>query len=174
MQIKQGTINPDPPLGPVLQEIAGLLVADDWTRCATDDDSSVYYIVGMRAHEAERSGDANHMSLSAPRRAPVSTLGEYQAHGQVAGARSLDYYTRRAASTLIAAGVDRELLNRFIKGSSPDLSFLHGFVGGAGTDTFRALSDLLEAMLLAKGLEPAATEAQKQAELVSVAKPKND
>jgi hypothetical protein len=136
-------------------------------RCATDDGNSFYYIVGMRAHEAERNGGADHMSLSAPRRAPVSSLGEYQAHGQVAAPRSLDYYTRRPASILIAAGVDREVLNRFMKGTSQDLSFLHGFVGAPGTDTFQALSDLLEALLLAKGLKPAATEAQKQAELAT-------
>lgn len=167
MQIKQASIKPDPPLGPVLQEIASLLVADDWMRCATADDSSFYYIVGMTAHEAERSGGPDHMCLSVPHSAPVSTLGEYQAHGQVAAPRSLDYYTRRAASTLVASGVDRELLNRFINGSSSDLSFLHGFVGAPGTDTFQALSDLLEAMVLAKGLEPAATEAQKRAELAT-------
>jgi hypothetical protein len=167
METKQVTVRPDPPLGPVLQEIVRSLLADDWMRCATADDSSVYYIVGMKAHELERGGGPNHMSLAVPSARPVSTLGEYQAHSQVAARRSFDYYTRRAASTLIHAGVDRAVLRQFISGDSPDLSFLHGFIGPPGTDTFQALSDLLEAMLLAKGLEPAATEAHRRAELAT-------
>lgn len=83
MKVRQGSVKPGAQLGPVLQEIARMLAADDWMRCGTDDGSSVYYIVGVKAHSDDQGGGADHMSLSIPCAAPVSTLGEHQAHGQV-------------------------------------------------------------------------------------------
>ena len=167
MKVKQGSVKPGAPLGPVLQEIARMLAADDWMRCGTDDDSSVYYIVGVKAHSDDQAGGADHMSLSIPSAAPVSTLGEHQVHGQVAAPRSFDYYVRRASSELVRCGVDSDLLNQFVKGNSPDVSFMRGCIGAPGTESFQALSDLLQAMVLAKGLDPAATEAQRRAELAT-------
>jgi hypothetical protein len=47
----------------------------------------------------------------------------------------------------------------------PDLSFLRGHIGTPGTEGFQAFSDLLQAILLAKGMKPEATEAERRLEL---------
>lgn len=165
MQHKKGTVTHSAPLGPVLREIIDRLVADDWVRCATDDESSVYYIIGARAHDDEQTGGPAHMSLSIPSQAPTSILGEHQVHGQVASNRSSAYYINRAVAVLVRYGVDHDLVADFVKNDARDLSFIRGCVGAPKAECIRALTDLLEAMMLAKGLTPAATEAQKRSEL---------
>ena len=74
MPVKKGSTRRGPPLTSVLPEIAAKLAADDWMRCATPDDKSFYYIVGMKAHIDEHEGGADHMSLSVPQGASVSVL----------------------------------------------------------------------------------------------------
>ena len=165
MQIKLGNIHPEPLLTVAVQEVAAMLAADDWMRCATADDGSFYYIVGMKAHGNELADGSAHMSLTVPQGNPLSTLGEYQAHGQVAAQRSFDYYIRRAATRLESYGVDSRLLRNFINGDLKDPSFLQGHLGSPGTESFRAFSDLLQAMLLAKGQAPTATEAERRSDL---------
>lgn len=105
------------------------------------------------------------MALTVPRAGPISTLGEQQVHKQVAAPRPPDYYVRQAVSTLTSLGSNGDALERFAKGEMDDLSALKGQIGRPGDEKFAAFSNLLQAMLLAQGLEPEATEAEKRSEL---------
>lgn len=83
-----------PPLPTVLRELADKLIADGWVRHATADDSSVYYIIGVKAHAADQEGQLEHLSLSVPLGGRVTVVGERQVHAQVASRKSGDYYRR--------------------------------------------------------------------------------
>ena len=85
----------------------------------------------------------------------------------MASPRSADYYVRQAASRLAGYGVDSEGLKKFISSDSLDLSFLQGCIGGPGSGSFEAFSNLLQAMLLAKGMELEATEAERRSDLAT-------
>lgn len=167
MRVLNGETRPGPPLATVLRELADKLNADDWMRCSTSDDSSFYYIVGMQAHIADQEGRADHMSLSIPRRAPVAALSELRVHAQVASPKSSAYYVRQAMSRLVRCGVDPIPMAKFVEGESPDLSFLQGHIGGTGSEGFLAFADLLQTMVMAKGMDPyeSSTEAERRSEL---------
>ncbi len=103
-----------PPLPAVLRELADKLLADDWVRHATADDSSVYYIIGVKAHAADQGGQIEHLSFSVPPGGNVTVLGERQVHAQVASRKPEEYYLRRARKQLESTGIEPGEIDRFL------------------------------------------------------------
>jgi hypothetical protein len=94
----------------------------------------------------------------------VSPLREREVHAQVAATKSAEYYVRKAASRLENCGIDPTAIRGFMNG---DLSSLAGQIGPPGTEQFAALSELLQALVMAKGIEPddSLSEADRRLEL---------
>jgi hypothetical protein len=103
-----------PPLPTVLRELADKLIADDWVRHSTADDSSVYYLVGVKAHTADQEGQVEHLSLSVPLGGKVTVVGERQVHAQVASPKPGDFYLRRARQQLESTGIEPSEINAFL------------------------------------------------------------
>jgi hypothetical protein len=169
MRTKTGEVRFGPPLPIVLCELTEKLIADDWARHATPDDGSVYYVLGVAAHDADQVGEPDHLSLSVPHGGQVSVIGEQQVHAQVASVKSPDYYVRQWRKPLEATGIDaREVetfLNAFERGDdfSPLVSGWHI----DQPDRFNAFINLLRALVLRRGVpvDELATESEKRQEI---------
>lgn len=169
MKTKKGTIRAGLPLSAVVREVADKLVADDWTRFATEDDTSVYYVLGLTAHDADRDGTADHLSLSIPSGAKVSVIGERQVHAQVASVKSGDYYVHRWKQSLAATGVDLREIDTFVDLVRQRADFT-GVVSKwdvGRPDRFEAFINLLRALVLRGGVpvEELATEDERRQEI---------
>ena len=103
-----------PSLPTVVREVADKLIADDWVRYATGDDSSVFYILGVTAHDSDQNGEVDYPLLSVPRVGKVSIIGERQVHAQVVSVKSGDYYVRRWREQLESTGIDAHEIDRFL------------------------------------------------------------
>jgi hypothetical protein len=157
------------PLTAALREIVARLNDDDWARWATDDGSSFYYIVGMKAHIEEQAG-IHHTSLSVGSGRPVSVVGEHQVHAQVASRRAGDYYQRQARIRLEAAGIGSGQIDRFL--DLFDRGDLQGAVAGweinvPGTDRLDAFCNFLHALAVRRGVDvdTLATDVERKREL---------
>ena len=73
---------------------------------------------------------------------------------------------RRAVSELERHGVDRDVLDGFVNGDLPDLEPIERLVGTPGTESHKALSNLIEACILDIVLDWA-TEEEQRAELAT-------
>jgi hypothetical protein len=176
MKTEHFSVRLGPTLPVVLQELTTKLNADDWTRHSTGDDAAFYYILGMKAWTADQQGEANFETLSVPIPQAVSPMREYQVHAQVAGMKSSEYYVRQARSRLESCGVDPNLVNKFVEfkfvdgvggADLDDLSLIVGRIIAVGNGSLAALADLLQVLVMAKGIEPneSSTEDEKRREL---------
>lgn len=169
MKMKTGTVKLGPSLPIVLRELADRLIADDWVRHATADDSSVFYTLGVTAHDADQNGDVDHLSLSVPRGGMVSVIGERQVHAQVASLKSGDHYVRRWRTSLENTGIDAREIDTFLAffERGDDFSSIVSGWHINRPDRFDAFINLLRAVLLRRGVsvEELATESERRHEI---------
>jgi len=159
-----------PSLPVVLREIVTGLSADDWTRFETT--AGIYYVVGLGAHEAERTGTADFLGQSIPFGRPVSVIGEQQVHARVASSKSAEYYLRQARARLVASGIESSQIDRFLE--RIDKGDHQGALDGwtidlPGTDRFGAFINLLHALAVRRGVEveELVTDAEKEREFAN-------
>lgn len=69
-----------PKLPAVVQEIATKLESDDWARHSTEDETTFYYIVGIKAWTGDQNGEQNFEMMSVPTREAISPLRESEVH----------------------------------------------------------------------------------------------
>jgi hypothetical protein len=144
-----------PSLPVVIRELASILDTDDWARHSSEDDKAIYYILGLRAWTADQEGTLKFETMSVPAPQAVSPLRESQVYGQVATERSAAYYVSQAKARLEDCGVDAETISTLMqgfRGSDVNWDSLAGKF--AEPRRLRALADLLQALVLEKGLEP--------------------
>lgn len=153
----------------VLRELAETLIKDDWARWSTGDDTSFYYIVGMKAHQRDQDGD-HHLSLSIGNGRPVSVVGEHQVHAQVASLKGGEHYVRQARARLEAAGIEPVLIDRFLErfeAGDVETAFEGWHVNVPGTDRLDALINFMQALAIRRGaaIETFGTDAERKREL---------
>jgi hypothetical protein len=166
MKTKRIEAHRGPPLSTVLREVVERLVADDWVKYATDDGRSLYYVVGVKAQEADANG-LDHLSLFAPSGGNVTVVGERQLHSQVARPRPGEYYLQRAKTRLQSTGIESVEIERFLEmfERGEDFSAVAGQWGLRRSDRFAAFIDVLQALALCRGVsvDEIATDAERAA-----------
>ena len=171
MKIRHGQVRVGwPTLPQVVEELASMLVSDDWTRYSTEDDETFYYILGNKAWTADQEGEQDFCTLSAPIPQDVSPVREAEVHAQVAAIRPARHYVDRASERLEATGVDGAVIATFVngcRGKAVDWAMCVGkFAFPPGSQSLSAFCDLLRALSMEAGVEPEPrTEAEKRQEL---------
>jgi hypothetical protein len=159
-----------PQLPKVLQELASAVLSDDWARYATGDEKLFYYIVGMKAWTADQQNEQHFDLLSVPTRQHISPLRESEVHAQVAATKPSDYYVNHARARLEETGADPEAIDVFmqgVRGVEVNWASLAGKFNTLGTERLAAFADLLQALIIEKGIAPEdpSSEAEKRREL---------